>query len=210
MALDGVLDRGGKLQHGVPESRYEIAALNAGINWDNPDAYSTPGAPPNGSDYIRLRDGAGNYLQARRTSTRSPSRVPGQLEPVPVEWTVTDGCSGPRHGCRARGTRRRQQGRGDRQVRHGAGRDAVARVRHEVRHGAGLRLVLRAGVDGRWVGRTTASPTPTRPATSTRGPSADPHRQLPGPERRQRRLGDRDVRSDRRTRGRPFCSPSAT
>jgi hypothetical protein len=43
MALDSVLDEGGKL-HGVPESRYQIGALHAGINWDNPDAYSTPGA----------------------------------------------------------------------------------------------------------------------------------------------------------------------
>lgn len=98
MALDAVLDRGGKLQHGVPESRYEIAALNAGINWDNPDAYSTPGAPPNGSDYIRLRDGAGHYLGAKDINSISFQGA-AQLEPVPVEWTVTT--AAPDHGADA-------------------------------------------------------------------------------------------------------------
>ena len=98
MALDAVLDRGGKLQHGVPESRYEIAALNAGINWDNPDAYSTPGAPPNGSDYIRLRDGAGHYLRAKDINSISFGGA-AQLEPVPVEWTVTT--TAPDHGADA-------------------------------------------------------------------------------------------------------------
>jgi hypothetical protein len=33
-------------------------------NWDNPDAHSTPGAPPNGSDFVRLRDSTGRYLAA--------------------------------------------------------------------------------------------------------------------------------------------------
>jgi hypothetical protein len=98
MALDGVLDGGGKLQHGVPESRYQIAALNAGVNWDNADAYSTPGAPPNGSDYIRLRDGNGNYLKA--TDIKSLSfQGAATLEPVPVEWTVTT--AAPDHGTDA-------------------------------------------------------------------------------------------------------------
>jgi hypothetical protein len=98
MALDAVLDRGGKLQHGVPESRYEIAALNAGVNWDNPDAYSTPGAPPNGSDYVRLRDGAGHYLSAKGINSISFQGA-AQLEPVPVEWTVTT--AAPDHGADA-------------------------------------------------------------------------------------------------------------
>ena len=94
MALDGVLDNGGKLQHGVPESRYQIDALHAGINWDNPDAYSTPGAPPNGADYIRLRDGAG-YLRAKDIKSLTFQGA-STLEAVPVEWTVTT--SAPDHG----------------------------------------------------------------------------------------------------------------
>ena len=54
-----ILDRGGKLKHSGPGSLFQIDKLHAGVNWDNPDAFSTPGAPPNGSDYLRLRDAAG-------------------------------------------------------------------------------------------------------------------------------------------------------
>jgi Immune inhibitor A peptidase M6 len=105
MALDGVIDRGANLRvngkavgdDDIGASKaalYQIDALDAGINWDNPDAYSTPGAPPNGSDYVRLRDGAGQYLSAK--SLRSLSFVGARtLEPLPVEWTVTT--SAPDH-----------------------------------------------------------------------------------------------------------------
>ena len=98
MAIDAVLDRGGKLQHGVRESRYQIDALNAGVNWDNPDAYSTPGAPPNGSDYVRLRDAAGNYLRAKDIKSISFQGA-AEHEPLPVEWTVTT--AAPDHGADA-------------------------------------------------------------------------------------------------------------
>jgi hypothetical protein len=87
MALDGVLDSGGKIE-GPLESRYQIRALHAGVNWDNPDAYSTPGAPPNGADFVRLRDAAGNYLSAKQIHSISFQGA-DQLEPLPVEWTVT-------------------------------------------------------------------------------------------------------------------------
>ena len=96
MALDGVLDRGAKMPLlQLPKSRYQIAALDAAINWDNPDAYDSPGAPPNGSDYVRLRDGANNYLNAKDISsiTFGGAKL---LEPVPVEWTVTT--AAPDHG----------------------------------------------------------------------------------------------------------------
>lgn len=88
MALDGVLDRGANLRGKDSPSLYQIAALDAGINWDNADAYSTPGAPPNGSDYVRLRDGDRNYVSA--ATLRSISFEGAKtLEPKPVEWTVT-------------------------------------------------------------------------------------------------------------------------
>jgi hypothetical protein len=97
MALDGVLDRGGKLR-GVRESLYRISALHAAVNWDNADSYSTPGAPPNGSDYVRLRDGAGNYLSAKQIHSISFQGA-DTLEPLPVEWTVTT--AAPDHGTDA-------------------------------------------------------------------------------------------------------------
>jgi hypothetical protein len=87
MAIDAVLDRGTTLRSGVPESRYQIQRMNAGVNWDNPDAYSTPGAPPNGSDYVRLRDAAGHYLGARATKSITFDGAKS-LPPLPIEWTV--------------------------------------------------------------------------------------------------------------------------
>lgn len=87
MAIDAVLDRGTTLRDSVPESRYQITRMHAGINWDNPDAYSTPGAPPNGSDYVRLRDGAGNYLGASAINSITFDGAK-TLPPLPVEWAV--------------------------------------------------------------------------------------------------------------------------
>jgi immune inhibitor InhA-like protein len=95
MALDGVLDRGASMYRA---SLYQIDALDAAINWDNPDAYSTPGAPPNGADYVRLRDGEGRYLGSRDISSIS-FKGTKFLEPLPVEWTVTT--SAPDHGADA-------------------------------------------------------------------------------------------------------------
>jgi hypothetical protein len=97
MAIDGVLDSGGKLR-GVRESRYQIGALHAGVNWDNADSYSTAGAPPNGSDYIRLRNGVGNYVSAKQIHSISFQGA-DTLEPLPVEWTVTT--AAPDHGTDA-------------------------------------------------------------------------------------------------------------
>jgi hypothetical protein len=45
-------------------TRFRSRGLDATINWDTQDAFSSPGAPPNGSDYVRLRDGSGGSLGA--------------------------------------------------------------------------------------------------------------------------------------------------
>ncbi len=63
LALDAVLERGTPLRVGDVQ-RFQSRTLNASINWDNPDTHSTPGAPPNGSDFVRLRDASGRYLVA--------------------------------------------------------------------------------------------------------------------------------------------------
>jgi hypothetical protein len=63
VALDGVLDDGAVLTGGDP-SRYQAPGLSATIAWDNDDSYSAPGAPPNGSDYVRARDSTGAFLAA--------------------------------------------------------------------------------------------------------------------------------------------------
>jgi hypothetical protein len=64
VALDGVLDDGAGLRGARRRSRYRSRGLDATINWDTPHTHSTPGAPPNGSDYVRLRDASGGFLAA--------------------------------------------------------------------------------------------------------------------------------------------------
>jgi hypothetical protein len=86
MALDAQLDKGRKLTGGNIRD-FTAASLSAVINWANPQAYDSPGAPPNGADYVRLRDGSGNPLRAK--DLRSISfKGATSLTPTPVEWTT--------------------------------------------------------------------------------------------------------------------------
>jgi hypothetical protein len=86
VAIDGLLDQGRKLKGGRA-SQYQTPTLNATIDWDNPHAFSTPGAPPNGSDYIRLRDSAGRAL---RLNDIKEIRFDGAAThtPRPIAWTL--------------------------------------------------------------------------------------------------------------------------
>src|SRR5215210_2818683 len=86
VAIDGLLDDGRALQGGVA-SRYRPPTLDAPINWDNPESYSTPGAPPNGSDYVRLRDSHGQPVSLKDIASL---RFDGASvhAPKPIEWTV--------------------------------------------------------------------------------------------------------------------------
>lgn len=57
------------------------------INWENPYAFAAPGAPPNGADFVRLRDEQGRYLRVRDLRSLGfdgATRIPAQ----PVEWVV--------------------------------------------------------------------------------------------------------------------------
>ena len=63
LALDGVLDRGASID-GARRGGCRRDTLDATVNWNKAETYSTPGAPPNGSDYVRLRNGAGAFLRA--------------------------------------------------------------------------------------------------------------------------------------------------
>lgn len=87
LALDTAIASGRKLTGG--DSRWlSSTSLSAKINWDNPEAYDEPGAPPNGSDYVRFRNAAGRPFTAQELKSVqfTGSRF---LEPTPVEWTVT-------------------------------------------------------------------------------------------------------------------------
>jgi len=85
VALDGILDDRPKLNGGDPAD-FQVATLDATINWETDQAYSSPGAPPNGSDYVRLRDASG-YLGAGDIDSIEFAGVP-QLPTLPIEWVV--------------------------------------------------------------------------------------------------------------------------
>ncbi len=87
VALDGLIDDGAKIKGNPKEKTVTAPTLDATINWDNPDAYDSPGAPSNGADYVRLRDSGGQYLtggQIGELSFQGQSTLPTR----PVEWSV--------------------------------------------------------------------------------------------------------------------------
>ena len=85
-ALDGVLDDGARFDGPGPRSDYRVGALHATVNWSTDQTYSSPGAPPNGSDFVRLREGK-TWLHARHLDRL---RFYGDelLPALPIEWTV--------------------------------------------------------------------------------------------------------------------------
>jgi hypothetical protein len=84
-ALDGLIDDGASVT-GASASRFTASGLDASINWDNDQSYATPGAPPNGADFVRLRDGDGYLSAADITSIDFDGAT--QHNPKPIEWTV--------------------------------------------------------------------------------------------------------------------------
>ncbi|MFD0522757.1 M6 family metallopeptidase [Paractinoplanes durhamensis] len=72
--------KGGKMS-GVPIDRVTADSLRSTVNLDNPSSYDTPGAPPNGADYVPLP-----------TPLRSVSFTGAKtLPPLPTGWTIADG-----------------------------------------------------------------------------------------------------------------------
>jgi Immune inhibitor A-like, MAM domain len=86
IALDSVLDRGYTLAGGQA-GQYRTATLSAGVDWSNPQAFTTSGAPPNGSDYVRFRKRSGSFFRAGEVT--SIAFDGSRAFPVrPVEWSV--------------------------------------------------------------------------------------------------------------------------
>ena len=86
MALDSVLDSNGGTLNGGDAATLSAESLSAKINWGNPQAYNSPGAPPNGSDYVRLRDSSDAQLTA--DDLESIEFTGDVTYPTrPVEWT---------------------------------------------------------------------------------------------------------------------------
>jgi hypothetical protein len=87
VALDGIIDDGARVLGNWRERDLITPTLDATINWDTVHAYDTPGAPPNGSDYVRLRDAGGGYLSGGQIDSLS-FKGSTTLPALPVQWTV--------------------------------------------------------------------------------------------------------------------------
>jgi immune inhibitor InhA-like protein len=92
LALDAVLDRGAVLSGGQA-AKYQTPTLDASVDWSIPNAYLAPGAPPNGSDFVRLRGKSGAFLKASQISSISFDGSFG-FPPRPVQWRVDTNAPG--------------------------------------------------------------------------------------------------------------------
>jgi immune inhibitor InhA-like protein len=90
MATDGLIDGGARILGPYDEKWYSSTKLNSFINWANPDAYDSPGAPTNGSDYVRFRDASGGFLSGRDINSLT-FKGSTTLPTDPILWsTVTN------------------------------------------------------------------------------------------------------------------------
>ncbi|MBM0236517.1 immune inhibitor A [Micromonospora sp. ATA32] len=72
---------------GVPKSRVTTPSLRSTVNLANPAANATPGAAPNGADYVPLQNATGQVLRGRDLRSLSFQGAK-TLPPLPLEWTV--------------------------------------------------------------------------------------------------------------------------
>jgi hypothetical protein len=87
VALDGLIDQGSRISGNFGDRKVSTPTLHATVNWDSVDAYSTPGAPSNGSDYVRLRRANGSYVTGDEIT--SIGFTGSQTLPtLPVQWVV--------------------------------------------------------------------------------------------------------------------------
>jgi hypothetical protein len=85
--LDGLIDAKYRVDGPVKKEDITTRTLNATVNWDNPNAYDSPGAPSNGADYVRLRNASGGYLTGKDIDSLSFS-ASKTLPAQPVNWSV--------------------------------------------------------------------------------------------------------------------------
>ncbi|MFI7585723.1 peptidase M6 immune inhibitor A [Spongisporangium articulatum] len=88
--LDKILgDAKNSVIAGVSKSRVTSKSLRSTVNLANPSAYATPGAAPNGADYVQLRNATGATLKAKDLKTLSFKGVTS-LPAQPLRWTVVN------------------------------------------------------------------------------------------------------------------------
>jgi hypothetical protein len=85
LAVDKLLDGGATLNGSTDD--LEVSTLNAQVDWANDDSYSSPGAPPNGADFVLARKNGGQQIGAADISSISFDGAE-TFPPDPVEWTT--------------------------------------------------------------------------------------------------------------------------
>ena len=147
VALDGLIDDGYKTLGSAKEKSFTVPTLDTTIRWASANAYSTPGAPSNGSDYVQLRSGSqmltGGQIQSLgfKGATTLPT--------APLAWTVggeparPDGRPGALLGL-GHGS-----GRGGGHADHGSGGLGEPDVQRAVGSRARVGLRVRPDLDGR-------------------------------------------------------------
>jgi hypothetical protein len=72
---------------GVPKRRVTTPSLRSTVNLANPEANVTPGAAPNGADYVPLQRANGELLRGRDLRSLSFTGA-RELPALPLEWTT--------------------------------------------------------------------------------------------------------------------------
>ncbi len=93
VAIDKWLDRGGDLV-GPGERKFRLDLIHGAVNWATDQAYENPGAPPNGSDYVRFRDDLDAFLPVSALTDIAFDGVT-ELPSMPVVWTVDNAEGNP-------------------------------------------------------------------------------------------------------------------
>ncbi|TCO62354.1 choice-of-anchor J domain-containing protein [Actinocrispum wychmicini] len=85
--LDKIVGERGGIMLGVPKSRVTSKSVRSTVNLANPTSYATPGAGPNGADFVQLRGPNGTVLRGcdLRSITFEGVRT---LPPLPLTWSL--------------------------------------------------------------------------------------------------------------------------
>jgi hypothetical protein len=87
VAVDGRIDANGGNVVGAAPRALTAKSLRSVLNWRTEEAYGDDGAPANGSDYVRLRDGADAWLPADEVTSVSFAGAP-ELPAAEMEWVL--------------------------------------------------------------------------------------------------------------------------
>ena len=174
-------------------------SLRSTVNLDNPESYDTPGAAPNGADYVALRGADGKVLRGSKLKSLTFDGAT-TLPTLPLAWTVVSRTTrtAPATRCCGRATPTTWTTSAVTPVTR-PDREPDADLPRQVRRRGRLRLRLRPGLDRR------------RQDLHLDRRRQDGRRSArPRAQRHHRRASSRTRSTSRRTPGRACCSASAT